>query len=223
VSHCLVILNARNLVQFHGAVSELDTPKLWLTGYTEAELADGVFDSAISDTPYDFYVVVSDDAIVRQHALSGVLEALEEGAPVATGYSQRTHSDWVVNVTSGPLRTKHPSAESYDFRLYKEVVSWPEPLVPTWFTGMSLTGMSREMWQKYPFGCFTNGQESGYASDFHLSRRLQDHKVPIVAVREAFCYHWRTEWQHTNNPEDEVPFVGSVVPSVILEGERVAS
>ena len=77
--------------------------------------------------------------------------------------------------------------------------------------------MSKEMWLKFPFACFTDGaQDPGYASDFNLSRRLQDERVPVYAVRESFCYHWRSEWQNTNHPDDSPLLIGELIPSVTL-------
>lgn len=227
----LVIMHARNVQPAQEAFAELDIPKLWLSGYTENELAgnegeQSVFKWALNSSDFTHYIVVSDDALVRQHALTAICYYLAEGYEVITGYSQRSHTDMTVNVTSGPLRDSHPTARAYDFRQLREVISWPERLVPTWFTGMSCTGMSKEMWERFPFSCFTDlddygkPQDRGYASDFHLSRRLQDARVPIYAVREAFCYHWRNEWQHTNHPDDDPVLIGKMQQAVTLTGQE---
>jgi hypothetical protein len=45
----------------------------------------------------------------------------------------------------------------------------------------------------------------------------------VFAVREAFCYHWRNEWQHTNHPEDDPVLVGSIDPSVTLQDSNLVS
>lgn len=223
MTDALVILNPRDIPEVKDAIADLDIPKLWLTGYTERELAASVFDYALRETSFDRYLVVSDDIIIRRPALDAVLQALDDGIEVATGYSQRSHTDWTVNVTAGPLRDSRPTVGAYDFRQYREIISWPEPLVPTWFAGMSITGMSREMWQRFPFGCFTDGDsDAGYASDFHLSRRLQDERVPVYAVREAFAYHWRHEWAHTNHPDDAPLLIGQVSAAVTLQEPEAA-
>lgn len=224
-------MHARNVAPAQRAFAELDIAKLWLSGYTENELAgngqDSVFAWALDNSDFDHYIVVSDDALVRQPCLDAVTRALDEGCEVATGYSQRSHTDMTVNVTDGPLRDSRPTVEAYTFRQLREVISWPEPLVPTWFAGMSCTGMSAEMWRKFPFGCFTDidsaGEplDRGYASDFHLSRRLQDARVPVYCVREAFCYHWRNEWQHTNHPDDDRVLVGEMKRQVVLQDVAV--
>lgn len=217
MTDALIVMNVRDIHPVKQAFAQLPIAKIWLTGYTEAQLAESVFEYAIRETDFDRYLVCSDDILVRQPTLDAVTGALDGGCEVATGYSQRTHTDWTVNVTNGPLRDSHPASEAYRFMKYRDVVSWPEPLVPTWFAGFSLTGMSRDMWQRFPFGCFTEGQPTGYASDFHLSRRLQDERIPIYAVREAFAYHWRHEWQHTNHPEDDPVLLGELEPAVTVE------
>lgn len=222
MSDCLIVMNPRNTVFIRRALEELPIDKIWLTGWTEKQLAEGVFLEAISEFNYDQYLMASDDIIIREDALTAVRRLLDAGHPVATGYSQRSHTEWVVNVTSGPLRGEEPGPDAYTFRMFQDVVSWADPAVPTWFTGMSLTAMSRELWLKYPFGCYSSGHsDPGWASDFHLSRRLQDDNVPIVAAREGFCYHWRNDWQRVG-PTDDPLVVGKVIPSISLTQGRGA-
>ncbi len=219
MSDALVILHAREVKPAHRAFHELPIAKIWLSGYTEQELAGGVFNYAIEESNFDRYLVCADDILVRPQALEAVIKALDEGCEVATGYSQRSHTDMTVNVTSGPLADSWPTVEAYNFRQLQEVVSWPEPLVPTWFAGFSLTGMDREMWRRFGFGCFVDpGTEGpGYASDFFLSRALQKARVPISAVREAFCYHWRHSWEHTNDPRDDRVLIGEMTQQVTIQ------
>jgi hypothetical protein len=216
MTEVLVILNPRKIPVCAQAFAELDIPKLWLTGWTEVQIRDTVFPGMIRDHPYDRYLVVADDVIVRQATVDRVLTALDIGWPVATGFSQRSHTEWEVNLTSGPIGDR-PVAAAYDFLSFQDVVSHPEPLFQTWFAGMSVTGMSREMWGRFPFGCYADtASPNGYASDFHLSHRLQDAEVPIMACRDGFAYHWRHEWRHTNDDRDDKLLVGEVKPAVTL-------
>ena len=206
----VIVLNPRAIRECITSITELPVPKIWLTGYTEREISEGVFLAVLAQYDFDRYFVVSDDVIVRPYAFDAIRHVLDlHDAPVATGYSQRSHADWKVNLTRKPLMDDLPTAGAYDFRHFRDVVSWPTPELPTWFTGMSLTGMSREMWRRFPFQCFVDDESPlGYASDFHLSKRLQDAEVPIRAAREGFAYHWRHEWRHTNHPGDAKPKVG---------------
>lgn len=202
-----MVLNARSIPECMDSLAELPIRKVYLRGWSERAIADRGWDLMMEATLFDFdwLWVVSDDVIVRPQALEAV-RALAVENPVVTGYSQRSHSEWVVNLTAGPLAGDFPLPAAYAFREFREVVSWPSPSLPTWFAGMSLTGMSRGMWMQFPFGCFG---DPGYASDFHLSKRLQDAVVPIVAARDAFLYHWRHDWISTNNQHDQSPQVGA--------------
>lgn len=207
----LVILKPRRIEVTERAFAELPAwfPRVELVGYTENELADGAFAEALARCPADFYMVASDDLIVRWPAIAAILTRMNPET-VTTGYCQFTHTDWRVNVTRKPLINDQPSQSSYDFYSYHEIVSGP-PTQQTWFTGMSLTTMSAAMWRDFPFGCFSSAvNDGGYASDFHLSKRLQEMDVQIDVVREAFAYHWRFEQRHTNDPRDNRVLVGEV-------------
>jgi len=182
----LVVMNARHIQECLDSISQLDIDILWMRGFTEREIADQAFPTVLG-YDYDWLWLASDDIIIRQPALDAVRQVRDQGHPVVTGYSQGSHTDWTVNLTSEPLRDGKLE-DAYTFRQYHECVAWPEPTIPTWFTGMSLTGMSRDLWLKHPFECFGT---PGYASDFWTSARLQKADVPIVAAREGFAYHWR--------------------------------
>lgn len=204
----VIVLNPREIRECVTSIAELPVPKIWLSGFSEREIGEGIFKSVLAQYDFDRYFVVSDDVIVRPYAFDAIRRILDlHEAPVATGYSQRSHADWTVNLTRKPLMADMPVADAYDFRHFREVVSHPEPTLPTWFTGMSLTAMSSEMWQRFPFEAYVDEtlNSPGFASDFHLSKRLQDAEVPIRAAREGFAYHWRHEWRHTNHPGDAKP------------------
>ena len=183
----LIVMHAREIEPCMAAFHELDIPKIWMTGYTERGIANIAFTEALKHD-FDWFWVASDDIIIRQPALDAVRRIRDTGDhAVVTGYSQGSHTDWTVNLTSEPLRPG-PLETAYVFRQYSECVSHPDPVIPTWFTGMTMTGMSKHMWYRFPFDCFS---DPGYASDFHISTRLQEAGVPIVAAREGFAYHWR--------------------------------
>lgn len=201
----LVVLNARDVPECLGSLSLLDIDKIFLRGWTEARIEDVAFPQVL-EMDYDWLWVVSDDVIVRSQALDAVREHAGYGEPV-TGYSQRSHTEWTVNLTRGPLYGDAPSVEAYDFHEYREVVAKPETLFRTWFTGMSLTGMPIALWRRFPFACFRDDVCS-FGSDFSLSLRLQEAGIRINAVRDAFCYHWRHRWQDTTHALDQKPVVG---------------
>jgi hypothetical protein len=211
-------MNARNIDVCLDSIAELDIPKLYMQGYTEHGIMTDAF-PAVLEHDFDWLWLVSDDLIVRQPALDAVRQLRDSGDhPVVTGYSQFAHADWTVNLTSEALRDSHPSHYAYVFRTYADCVSYPSPAIPTWFTGMSLTGMSHDLWQEFPFHV---DFDPGWASDFLLSKRLQDAGVPIVAVREGFTYHWRHHGLYGADERDEKVQIGN--PRVTLVEERVAA
>lgn len=215
----LVVLNARDIPVCSRSLDALNIPKIRLTGWTEKQIADVAMPWVLKETDFDDYVMVADDVIVRQHALDHVIDLLEvTDAEVATGWCQRSHTDWQTNVTRSPLKGAHPEVGAYDFYDTQEIVSMATPRFRTWFSGMALTGMSRQMWQQYPFQCYHDDDlsKAGYGSDFKLAFRLQADSVPILCHRDAFVYHWRHEWRHTNDSRDDRLIVGKVEPTITV-------
>lgn len=199
MSNCLLVLNPRDIPECVDSIAALPVDKAWLRSYNECELIDVISD-VIAVTDYDHYTVVSDDVVTPRAAYDAVEHHLAEGAPVVTGYCNLAANDWRVNLCKTPVgETPHP--RSYDFYTLEEAVAHADP-IPTYFTGMCLTGMSRAMWQRFPFECYGVGKHAGNASDLHLSRRLQEAGVPIIAPPEAFCLHVKQRWnEHDTDPQ----------------------
>lgn len=188
MNDALVVMHPRRIPECVAAFAELDIDKLLMDGFTEWEIMQEAF-PAVLEHDYDWLWLASDDLVVRPQALAAVRALRDDsGAPVVTGYSQFAHDDWRVNLTKAPLSATHPGDNPYEFFQFHEVYGNPEPAVRSWFTGMALTGMSREDWRRFPFKV---DFDPGWASDFNLSLRLQRADVPIVAARDGFCYHWR--------------------------------
>jgi hypothetical protein len=200
MSDCLVLLNPRDIPECMSAFEQLDIPRIHIVGHNEMSIMTDGFDKAIDIADaegFDWLWWISDDAIVRQPALAAVRSLRDEGHPVVTGYSNMTHDNWYVNLCKTPLAKPTPVVDAYDLYRFHEVIGYPDPVVPTFFGGFCLTGMSLDMWRYYPFGCFGGGasdNQDGYGSDFSLSWRLQTDMVPIVAARDGFCFHWRWNW-----------------------------
>ena len=210
MNDAVVILNVRDIAPCMQALRKLPADKVWLRGFMEREIVK-VWPEVLA-TGHDWYWVISDDTVPRPSALAAVRKLAREGHDVVTGYSQRTHTDWEVNLTSEPLTDPNTRGLPFKFRTYQDVTGWPEATVPTWFTGMSFTGMSAAMWEQFPFGCYLKPGHSinrGYSSDLHLSRRLQAANVPIVAAREGFAYHWRNDALWRPDGPDEAINLGS--------------
>jgi hypothetical protein len=169
----LLILNARRISECLDSYRALSIPKAYLTGYTEREL-EPVIAELVASTNFSHYIAVSDDVVVSSRAVHAVQELLG-GHPVVTGWCNLDQQDPRCSVVDRPL-------------------TGDTPTLRTWFAGMCLTGMSRDLWQQYPFRTFGPAGSAGWASDFNLCRRLQDDRVPIMAARDAGVLHVRERW-----------------------------
>jgi GT2 family glycosyltransferase len=214
----LAIMNPRQIPECLSAFKKLDVRKAWLQNYAEQELVE-VIASIVRDESIHFthLCIVADDCIVTQPALDAVLKFSRQGDPVVTGYCRldSTHPD--VNITRRPLMGETPTVGAYDFYSFAEVEAWPDETLPTGFVGFALTCMSRDMWREFPFGCFANGPR-GYASDFHLTRRLRDAGVPMVAAREGYVTHVKEQWNKLDRAPEKRLMIGEAPPGVRHEG-----
>ena len=209
----LLVLNPRRIPASLRSIKKLQIPKAWLTGYTERQLGPVISD-LIATTDHTHYLVISDDVIAKQAALDAVLELLAAGHPVATGWCNLDATDPRINL--GKIHGKTPTTEAYTFLRRADLKWLPDP-VPTQFAGMCLTGMTRELWQRFPFGCYGNGAEWGYASDFHLCTRLRDAKIPIVAAKNAGLHHLKETWNTQDVGPGRELLIGRVKPRVRLD------
>lgn len=183
----LLVLNPRRISESLLTISALHIDQAWLTGYSEHELQAVIPTLVEQQHQRTHFIVLSDDTIPTQPALNRVLDLLEAGAPVATGYCNLdTSQDTRVNTTRSPLKRDTPSLDAYDFHTQPEIDAYPDPVFRTWFTGMALTAMTRSMWQRFPFKAYL---PPGNASDFNLSHRLQMNQIPIWSHREARIHH----------------------------------
>ena len=210
----LVILNPRRIDECIRSFQALDIARAWLTGYTESELEE-VFPRVVEDTAYSHYVVVSDDVVATQAALDAVLRLLDQH-PVVTGYCNLTEGDKHVNLAPAPLPGPEPTTVGCGWYREDEIASWAADPVPTYFAGMSFTGMSREMWRRFPFRAVGSG--SGCCSDWHNSWRLADAGIPIVAPKEGWIRHLKRPWSDPDldNPQ-KLLLIGQIKPEVRLE------
>lgn len=179
----LVVLNPRNIPQCMDAFEHLPVQKCYIRSHTEAEIENEAFSGVLTGDPV---VVVSDDALVSRGALETVLRLLEDH-PVVTGWCPLSEGSELCNLSTGVLPEGPPSVQSYDFMRCDDV----KGLVSTSFAGMCLTGMSRELWQRFPFMAYGT---PGFASDYHLSYRLQEAGVPVVSHEDARCGHVKAVW-----------------------------
>lgn len=211
----LMVMNPRRIGAAIESIAELDVHKVWLSRFSEYGLRDVIAD-VIETTGYRHYMIVSDDGIVTQDAVDRVLE-LAGRWPVVTGYCNLDESgDGRVNLTKRPLVGDTPTAEAYgELWTRDEVETYPVAPVPTGFTGLSLTTMGRELWQRFPFEAIGGPDPApSFCSDFRLSVRLRDAGVPIVAARGAFTRHLKAAVNETDRTAGRELLVGVEPPAV---------
>lgn len=187
---CLLVMNPREIASSVESILRLrGVAQAWFTSYTERELA-GEINSFISETDFDFYGVIADDCIASQGALDAVLAAIESGSDPVTGWTTLDATSAFSNVTIEPLIGDEPHAGAYEWWLAEDLEREAAP-VECFFMGFALTFMSRELWLRFPFDCY--GQ-TGYASDFHLSRRLRDAGVAMTVAPAGRVEHLKERW-----------------------------
>jgi hypothetical protein len=172
-----------------------------------------------SAADYTHLMVCADDCVVTQNAVDAVVALLAAGNPAVTGWCRldRTHPQ--ANITIGAIRGDTPVVDAYDWWLAADVASYPGEVVPTGFMGMALTGMDRGMWLRHPLGCFTNAEGAGWSSDFHLSARLRDAGIPMVAARSGYVDHVKERWQMADRDPAARLLIGEIPMGVIWQCE----
>lgn len=207
----LLVLNPRRIPECIEAIEALTIDKAWLTGYTEPELQHAIPD-LLDTVDHDPVLVLSDDTVPTQQALDVVLaqhEASNHKRPaVATGFCNLDVTSQYVNLTRAPFRHRHSTEDNYDFFTHAETVR----TLRSWFTGMCLTCMSRDLWDRFPFQTY-----QGRSSDFMLSLRLQDENVPIFAPSKGMVWHVKERWNYLDQAPDKRLILGARETRVDLQ------
>jgi hypothetical protein len=219
VNALLCIMNPRRIPACLESYDRLDIDRAYMTGFRIADLV-AVHHDIVASTDFDVYLNVSDDCVVSQDALDAVLALLEGGAEAATGWC-RLHgqSPW-SNLCHSPLVGNLPRRRNYPFYLTRDVEAYPDEVVPTHFMGMSLTGMTRDLWREFPYGCFAYRDVRGHSSDYHLSMRLRDARVPMVAARSGYVDHLKP-YTRVHGLPDEFRLLAGHIPSEVRFEQRV--
>lgn len=219
-------MNARDIPECMASYGRLATDVAYMTGYTVSELV-AVHARLVAETDYDAYLNVSDDCVVTQEAVDAVTALLEQGHPAVTGWCRLRKGTTAVNLTRRAFECPsdaNPPKDDFDFYQHSEVKRWPEPAVPTGFMGMALTGLTKEGWQEFPYGCWHIVHDRGHGSDTHLSLRLRDAGVPMVAAREGYVEHLKARRQDPNSWRGKGAhrlLVGEVPQRVTIQTKRV--
>jgi GT2 family glycosyltransferase len=214
----LCIMNARAIPECIDSYRALDVDLAWMTGFTDAQLG-AIHRSIVAATDYTHYLVVSDDCIVTQAALDAVLVQLAADRPAATGWCKLHAASPLANLCHAPLIGDLPMPSAYPFYEVRDVREHPDAEVPTHFMGFALTGMTRELWERFPYGAYTAIRKTGYSSDFHLCVRLRDAGVPMVAARDGYVEHLKVVGK---KPRSHRLLIGRITPEVRIERRAAA-
>lgn len=210
----VVITQVREIPECVRSWEKLATPVAYLRGYPMIDLPP-VMQQFVDITDYDPILMCADDCVISQYAVDAVLELLEDGHPVVTGWCRLDRNHPLVNLSTLPLTDETPGPDSYAFPPINDVLSHPESAYPTHFVGMSLTGMSRDMWQRFPLDAYSHRGQA-WASDYHLSRRLAAEGVPMVAARDGYVEHVKERWNEGDIDPRKRILIGSMDQEIIL-------
>jgi hypothetical protein len=192
---CLLVLNPRDIRASVESILRLrGVSQAWFSSFTEREVA-GQINDFIAATDFDAYAVIADDCVCSQDALGAVLAAFADGCDPVTGWTTLDSESAFANVTCEPLIGDEPHAGAYEWMLAKDLEREGLPL-ECFFMGFALTLMSRELWQRFPFDCYGS---RGFASDFHLSRRLRDAGVQMTVAPGGRVEHLKERWNESDN------------------------
>lgn len=197
----LMLMHGREIRDCMDAFGRLQIRQAWFTGYTEKELESAIA-GYIGRTDYTHYVIASDDLIPTQSAMEEVLRGLEDFDAV-TGWSNiypgsaraniRLKEPWgskalfmLGHPLSGLIPSQVTMAKSKTFADANAIIR-QERFFRTYYMGFSFTGMTRDLWLRFPLRTFG---ESG--SDYSLSARLNGAGVPMWCARDGFFRHLKS-------------------------------
>lgn len=196
------------------SLKRLPCSKVWLRRMTETQIVQewpGVIEGA-KKRGHTHLSVISDDTIVPRASWQAIQRNLADGACTTGWCNLQLHADARVNLSDTPLPTYRPEVASYDFPTAWDVLTGPQ-IRPTFFTGMCLTTMPLDLWDDFPFMVYP----PGFASDYHLSYRLQSARIPIRCVRGAFVKHVKSTFNTTDPTDGRQLLIGTEPPETLWD------
>lgn len=208
----LAVLNPRDITASIENIAQLPVDKLWISRMTETRVTERWPDILELAAEYTHLSVISDDTIIPRDSWDALTRHLAD-TPVTGWCNLQEHADSRVNLSDTPLTSSEPHDGAYTFPTAWDVLAGPETR-RTYFTGMCLTTMPVPMWHTHPFHAYGH---PGHASDYHLSYRLQQANVPVLAVRPAFVKHLKATWNTTDRTAGRELLIGREPEELILQ------
>jgi hypothetical protein len=204
----LLVLNPRRIEECLASYRGLEIDRLWIRNMGTIAIEEAWPEIMSMTAGYERLLLVSDDAIVRQPAVDAVLD-LMDSHPVANGYANLDVRDMRVTINKAPIG-EISVAHDYDFWTLGEALASPEPQMETSVLCFALTGMSRDMWIRFPF-------QTELGSDFGLSKRLTEAEIPMMVAREGFIWHTKETWNYPDEAPSRRLLVDVEPPGLELE------
>lgn len=205
----LAILNPREIPEFEASVDALPIASVRLRGYTETEIADGVWDYVLDQATakgFTHISLISDDLVVPARSLDLIVNhAFANPDRVTTGWANVDEEHDDAGITYEPLKDAEPTATSYRFPTWRDVLMGPE-IQQVFFTGFVATTCTIGMWRRYPYELYGEG----WAADYSMSRRLTADGVRIDCVRDAFCLHLKENRGAPNTRPERKLLIGKM-------------
>tara|TARA_R110001592_G_scaffold360282_1_gene668397 strand:- start:3521 stop:4234 length:714 start_codon:yes stop_codon:yes gene_type:complete len=217
---CLLVMQPRNIKPALDSYKKSfeNIPIVFFKAFTEPQVTLEL-NKFIKLYDYTHFIIIGDDAIVTRQAAETVLHYTKsDKCDVFTGWmNMHIESDGSFSeestVNQNKIGCKDPSwgpaREEYGSWVTMEQMRKITPqLVRTSYANFALTGMTKEMWEKYPVSCWPRGN----SSDHHLSLRLQNDGVKVWTHPNAFIRHLRKGWA----PLPDHWLVGNVPSEIIM-------
>jgi len=204
----VVVLNPREITEVIDGILSLNVDTVWVSNMREVDVAPAI-NRAIKQSNYDRYFVLSDDCVPTVEAFAAITDLHDQGHPVVTGYGNLDAVQDLCGITTNELPPPPPGLQSYAFTKTADAQAHEGPISTT-FAGLVLTGMSRDMWLRYPLAVTVYGGQM----DYELSYRLGVDGVPIVAPPDAFCHHLKEIANQLDRAPEKRLLIGERPPSI---------
>lgn len=151
--------------------------------------------------------LISDDTIVGQRALDTTFDQCADidGMPTS-GWCSLDLTSPIASLCRNELSDPRPRDTSYVMERVDWVRAQTHPIRAS-FTGLALHVMDTDWWDEYPFGVYGDDAH-GWASDYHLARRLNKDDVPIMVDPTAEILHLKEVWQKADRHPSKQLYLG---------------
>lgn len=213
----IVLLNPRAIPTVEQNITHLGVPVIRLRGLTEHQIAyDGHWQTMIAGAKargFTHLIVHADDCLLPPHTLTSIITRSRHWPDyVFTGWANLDLGGHQVNLSDQPLPPE-PTVEGFPTPVWRDVLAGPIER-RTWFAGFTATIAPIGVWERFPYE--THGPPPGCCADFTFSRRLQEARISITAIREAFVPHLKEQWGRNDRHPEKRLLIGKLEPGVVF-------